>query len=137
MTTDERKTWAQAPITWTGDLSDDCTAEWAGLMLRAEWMDEDDGWWAVYDTQKGKNTVDDSNKYSERFLGDEAARKAPGHFRAESRQTPVPIDQIGIVPFDRNPPKIPSRRWEKMTRRACLWIGFTIVILKPGTLSVP
>jgi hypothetical protein len=32
---------------WYGDLKDDCTALWAGFILRAEWMDEDDWWWAV------------------------------------------------------------------------------------------
>ena len=34
-------------IIWTGDLDDDCTALWAGLMLRAEWMDGSIWWWAV------------------------------------------------------------------------------------------
>lgn len=34
-------------VTWTGDLDDDCTALWAGLMLRAEWMDGSNWWWAV------------------------------------------------------------------------------------------
>jgi hypothetical protein len=29
-------------IIWNGDLDDDCTALWAGLMLRAEWMDGSD-----------------------------------------------------------------------------------------------
>ena len=33
---------------WHGDLADDCTAHWAGFTLRAEWMDEDVWWWAVY-----------------------------------------------------------------------------------------
>lgn len=34
-------------VTWTGDLDDDCTALWAGLMLRAEWMDGSNWWWAA------------------------------------------------------------------------------------------
>ncbi len=38
---------------WSGDLEDDCTSNWAGLLLRAEWMDDTDGiniwWWAVTD----------------------------------------------------------------------------------------
>lgn len=33
---------------WTGDLSDDCTALWAGFTLRAEKMDADIWWWATY-----------------------------------------------------------------------------------------
>lgn len=74
MTAEERKRLAKQPIIWRGDLSDDCTAEWAGLMLRAEWMDEDYWWWAVYDMQKGEVTVDSSNDYEKRFIGGEAAR---------------------------------------------------------------
>jgi hypothetical protein len=31
------------PIIWEWDLNDDCTARWAGLMLRAEWMDKNIG----------------------------------------------------------------------------------------------
>ena len=38
MTTDERQVLAKGRITWRGDLSDDCSADWAGLLLRAEWM---------------------------------------------------------------------------------------------------
>lgn len=74
MTLEERKKLATLPIHWTGDLSDDCTAEWAGLMLRAEWMDEDYWWWAVYDMQNEETTIEDSNDYFERFIGGEAAR---------------------------------------------------------------
>ena len=54
-------------LTWTGDLEYDCTAEWAGLMLRAECMNDDYWWWEVYDMQKGEVTIDDSNNYSERM----------------------------------------------------------------------
>ena len=43
MTNEQRKILANQPIIWRGDISDDCTAEWAGLMLRAEWMD--DNYW--------------------------------------------------------------------------------------------
>ena len=75
MTIDERRTLATQPIIWTGDLSDDCTAKWAGLMLRAEWMDEDYWWWAVYDMQKDEATIDDSNNYTGRFIGGEMSRQ--------------------------------------------------------------
>lgn len=63
------------PIIWTGDLSDDCTAEWFGLILRAEWMDEDYWWWAVYDMQKQEAIIDNSNNYKERFIDGEVSRK--------------------------------------------------------------
>jgi hypothetical protein len=49
-------------IVWEGDLDDDCTARWEGLMLRAEAMSEDkDGhgenwWWAVYDNEGKKGS---------------------------------------------------------------------------------
>lgn len=74
MTIEERQILAQKPIVWTGDLADDCTALWAGLMLRAEWMDEDYWWWAVYDMQKEEVIIDDSNGYSESFIGGNVAR---------------------------------------------------------------
>jgi hypothetical protein len=35
-------------IQWTGDLDDDCTASFDGLLLRAEAMDDYLWWWAVY-----------------------------------------------------------------------------------------
>lgn len=38
-------------ITWRGDMSDDCTAIYRGLMLRAEQMDRRHWWWAVYDNE--------------------------------------------------------------------------------------
>jgi hypothetical protein len=63
------------PIVWTGDLNDDCSAEWAGLLLRAEWMDEDYWWWCVYDMEKDEIQIDSSNEYLERVVGGEAARK--------------------------------------------------------------
>lgn len=71
----ERSALAAKPIVWTGDLNDDCVARWAGLMLRAEWMDEDYWWWAVYDFEDQENAVDDSNNYNSRFIGGEVARK--------------------------------------------------------------
>jgi hypothetical protein len=40
-------------IIWTGDLDDDCTAQWRGLMLRAEWIDGPDWWWAVSEIATG------------------------------------------------------------------------------------
>jgi len=88
MTTEERKRLSKQPIVWKGDLSDDCTAEWAGLMLRAEWMDEDYWWWAVYDMQKGEITIDSSNEHPERYVGGEVARQ-----QAES----VAVGYIAVI----------------------------------------
>jgi len=69
MKLEERQSLAQQPIIWTGDLDDDCTAIWAGLVLRAEWMDEDYWWWAVYDLQDGENQIDSSNNYDISVIG--------------------------------------------------------------------
>ncbi|WP_269542913.1 hypothetical protein [Cerasicoccus fimbriatus] len=51
------------PIKWTGDLDDDCTARWAGLILRAEAMDDDVWWWAVTDEEQNLE-IDSSNRKS-------------------------------------------------------------------------
>jgi len=68
------QTSPNTPITWKGDLSDDCTAEWFGLMLRAERMNANDWWWAVYDMQDAERTVDSSNEYDILFPTGNAAR---------------------------------------------------------------
>ena len=64
------------PIIWNGDLNDDCTAKWSGLMLRAEWMDGDNWWWCVYDMLEldNENQIDSSNEYDEQCIGGKAAR---------------------------------------------------------------
>lgn len=61
-------------IVWKGDLTDDCTAEWAGLMLRAEQMGDNNWWWAVYDMQQNDVTIDCSNEYGIFFTNGNTAR---------------------------------------------------------------
>jgi len=63
------------PIAWTGDLSDDCTAEWNGLMLRAEAMSRTDWWWAVSD-MKTKEQVAVSYDVGVRVTTGKKARRA-------------------------------------------------------------
>ena len=63
------------PIIWQGDLNDDCTSNWAGLMLRAEWMDEDYWWWSVYDILENENQIDSSNEYEQKFIGGKVSRE--------------------------------------------------------------
>lgn len=78
-----RKSFTEVAIQWTGDLADDCTANWAGLLLRAECMDEDSWWWAVYDMQNNELTIDSSinyiiqyrDGYSARQKAEDAAKK--------------------------------------------------------------
>jgi hypothetical protein len=56
-------------------LNDDCTAIWAGLMLRAEWMDEDYWWWCVYDLlDENEEQIDSSNNYEIRYISGELSR---------------------------------------------------------------
>ena len=49
---------------WYGDLNDDCTSKWAGFLLRAEWMDDNQWWWAVSDLETDEE-VDSSRNYEE------------------------------------------------------------------------
>jgi hypothetical protein len=67
---------AQPTPDWRGDLSDDCTARWAGFTLRAECMDEGIWWWATYldvpDIQIASSNDGDTSPAS----GDEARAAA-------------------------------------------------------------
>jgi len=63
------------PIIWEGDLNDDCSAHWEGLLLRAELMDEDYWWWCVYDMENNEEQIDSSNEYEIRVLGGAMARE--------------------------------------------------------------
>jgi hypothetical protein len=63
-----------ATIIWTGDLEDDCSAEWCGLLLRAEWMEGVYWWWGVYDLED-EDQIDSSNEYEEKPIGGTAARE--------------------------------------------------------------
>ena len=60
---------------WEGDLEDDCTADWCGLMLRAESMDENHWWWAVSENSTGRE-IDSSNNHNERVSSGNKARAA-------------------------------------------------------------
>ena len=67
---------SQKPPVWSGDLYDDCTALWAGFMLRAEWMVDDRWWWCVY--EEGSDDQKASSNDSEELCrsGDEARSAA-------------------------------------------------------------
>jgi len=69
---------AMMTIEWKGDLDDDCTAQWSGLLLRAEWMNGNRWWWAVSDIASGKE-IDSSNNegyFEVVFTSGAAARHA-------------------------------------------------------------
>ena len=66
---------AALPVAWSGDLNDDCTAEWAGLVLRAEQMDRKHWWWAVYDAATSE-IITDSNASAEIAVNGKFARAA-------------------------------------------------------------
>lgn len=63
------------PPVWDGDLEDDCTSRWAGLLLRAELMDAGRWWWAVYDDDT-EDQIDSSNEHDVVFPTGEKARAA-------------------------------------------------------------
>jgi hypothetical protein len=71
----DRKNHTNKPIIWTGDLLDDCSADWAGLLLRAEWMDEDYWWWEVTDIENPEIEIDSSNNYDTSFIGGDTSRQ--------------------------------------------------------------
>lgn len=52
---------AQAPPAWTGDLEDDCIANWAGMLLHAERIDGDRWWRGVVDNASSEQIVSSSN----------------------------------------------------------------------------
>ena len=62
------------PIIWEGDLEDDCTAHWNGLILRAEWMDGNVWWWAVSKLHDQVNEIDSSNNYHRTWESGEESR---------------------------------------------------------------
>jgi hypothetical protein len=70
-----QKIAAKTPAQWEGNLNDDCTARWAGLTLRAEWMTGLDWWWCVYDDSTG-DQIASSNESLDRPPSGDAARKA-------------------------------------------------------------
>lgn len=61
---------------WEGDLSDDCTAQWHGLTLRAEKMTTGDWWWAVFDDADSEGWVASSSDHSPRRWSAGQARRA-------------------------------------------------------------
>ena len=63
MDINKRIEFGNQPIEWVGDLEDDCWANWAGLLLRAEWMNGNSWWWSVYDMQRDELTIDCSNDH--------------------------------------------------------------------------
>lgn len=65
----------EAPIVWTGDLEDDCTALWADLLLRAEEMSLSDWWWAVSDNRLAGAEIGSSNWTGQPCVSGDIARK--------------------------------------------------------------
>jgi hypothetical protein len=61
-------------IDWRGDLADDCTAVWNGLMLRAEEMDRNCWWWAVTQEEGRGDEIGSSNSDDRDCQSGEVAR---------------------------------------------------------------
>jgi len=63
---------------WYGDLDDDCSAKWKGLLLRAEWMDgegADAYWWWAVGIIETNEILDSSHNHSHSPNSGEEARK--------------------------------------------------------------
>jgi len=77
-TMNSQTTIEQENIHWRGDMDDDCTAEWNGLLLRAEWSRGEGTdaiwWWAVISIETGEQ-LDTSNTHSHTATTGEDARK--------------------------------------------------------------
>jgi hypothetical protein len=56
---ESRRIEAKAAPVWSGDLEDDCTARWAGFLLRAEAMEKDSWWYSATDLASG-TAIEDS-----------------------------------------------------------------------------
>jgi hypothetical protein len=74
--TPNRALEAQEPPKWSGNLDDDCIALWAGFMLRAEWMDDDNWWWCVYHEGASEQIASSNDTNAARCKTGEAARAA-------------------------------------------------------------
>ena len=70
------------PIVWMGDLDDDCTARWAGLLLRAEWMNGSHWWWAVSEIATDREIASSNNEQRECTSGETARARAESIARA-------------------------------------------------------
>ncbi|WP_372371385.1 hypothetical protein [Candidatus Uabimicrobium sp. HlEnr_7] len=61
---------------WYGNLDDDCNAEWAGLLLRAEECQDYSWWWVVIDLKTSTNIDAACNHNINVGSGEEARRMA-------------------------------------------------------------
>jgi hypothetical protein len=95
------------PISWLGDLDDDCTAEWAGLTLRAEYMDRKHWWWAVYDSATSE-IITDSHASSEVARSGKHARSAAERAARSWLSDPQPSNTWSARVKDKVPS--PNRR---------------------------
>ena len=76
-------------LEWTGDLNDDCSAHWAGLLLRAEWEQDVLWWWAVTDVATGEE-IASSNRHVGAYHSGEAARHAAENAARDYLSVPPP-----------------------------------------------
>ncbi len=73
---------------WTGDLDDDCTALWQGLMLRAEEMETGVWWWAVRDQASGEELASSNLPSAKSCQTGSEARQAAEEAAASFRNFP-------------------------------------------------
>lgn len=73
---------SREPIVWRGNLRDDCTADWNGLMLRAEMMGQGVWWWAVYGPDRRAAEIDASWNHPPTRTGKAARQSAEASARS-------------------------------------------------------
>ena len=61
-------------VNWTGNLKDDCRADWQNIYLHCEELNSKTWWWAIYDDEHTE--IDSSNNHEEIARSGKAARTA-------------------------------------------------------------
>jgi hypothetical protein len=64
------------PVSWVGDLETNCTARWAGLLLRAEQKNRTHWSWTVYDAKTRAIIMDSRMSWARATHGKKARQAA-------------------------------------------------------------
>ena len=62
-------------IEWEGNVEDDCSAHFNGLLLRAEKMQNASWWWAVSPAGKYGKEIDSANNYAHKIPSGTVAQR--------------------------------------------------------------
>lgn len=82
------------PPIWTGDLDDDCISEWAGVRMRAEWMEGKNWWWSVTEIAT-EMEIDSSHNHDPKPMSGEVARRSAEHAACDWFNIPTSFSNCG------------------------------------------